>query len=92
MISVINPSQYGAFSRSSGVVAYPEFYPYHMTNIGTAAVTESTSSSTATSRQSSLLDPMSRVSSTSSACQFVSSASSSRSYFPNTSSPGSTRL
>jgi hypothetical protein len=75
MISVINPSQYGAFSRSSGVVAYPEFYPYHM----------------ADTRQTPVLDPMARASSTSSACQFVSSSSSSRSYFPSaTASPGTT--
>jgi len=33
MISVINPSQFGAFPRSSGVVQYPDFYSslaYHM--------------------------------------------------------------
>lgn len=60
MISVINPSQFGAFPRSSGVVQYPDFYSslaYHMNTTDRQSSSNmsggaSTSSSTSTTSNS----------------------------------------
>lgn len=69
MISVINPSQYGAFPRASGHVQYPEFYPavsYQMAE-----------------RQSSALNMTQQSSASRVTCQYSSSDSvaSTSSYF-----------
>jgi len=99
MISVINPSQYGAFPRPSGVVHYPDFYSYHLTTTATAS-----GSTTNSDRQNSVLDQMtSRVAT--STCQFAnnsnnsssttssgSSSNNSRTYFSSTPSGSTTRL
>jgi len=94
MISVINPSQYGAFSRPSGVVHYPDFYSYHMTTSSTRT--------TSTENQQKFDPTSSRTSSASNACQFANTGSSvpansnNRNYFSNgtsgSSSGSTTRL